>query len=162
MEDCAEDDSEANELMLKRVPYHALNFAAPFIDMRHWKDIHQQGSYWTGQYEVDETDWKLCELLARIQYATQQYFFGVMAEKYFDDMNNDLLITGKRHQQKSVDGYNRLPDVFTIEDVMRCFNYERKNSAAVKIMRLQSCQYAKLIEDADGVKRYKKTQFLME
>ena len=27
MADCAEDDSEANELMLKRVPYHALNYA---------------------------------------------------------------------------------------------------------------------------------------
>ena len=109
MEDCAEDDSEANELMLKRVPYHALNYAAPFIDMRqrHWGSLHQENNHWIGEYEVDETDWKLCELVARIQYATQQHFFGVMAEKYFDDMNNDVQITGKRHQQRSVDGYNR-------------------------------------------------------
>ena len=136
MADCAEDDSEANELMLKRVSYHALNFAAPFIDMRHWEQIHQHGSYWEGEYEVDETDWKLCELIARIQYATQQHFFGVLAEKYFDDMNNDVQISGKRHAQKSVDGYNRLPDVFTKEDVIRCFGYDNDSSARGKIKRL--------------------------
>ena len=124
MADCAEDDSEANELMLKRVPYHALNYAAPFIDMRHFERMHLEGKFWEGEYEVDDTDWKLCELIARIQYATQQHFFGVMAEKYFDDMNNDVQITGKRHQQKSVDGYNRLPEVFTKEDVRSCFGYE--------------------------------------
>ena len=90
MADCAEDDSEANELMLKRVPYHALNYSVPFIDMRHFENLHQNGKFWEGTYEVDETDWKLCELMARIQYATQQHFFGVMAEKYFDDMNNDV------------------------------------------------------------------------
>ena len=136
MADCAEDESEANELMLKRVPYHALNFAAPFIDMRHWEHIHQQGNYWEGSYEVDETDWKLCELIARIQYATQQHFFGVLAEKYFDDMNNDVQISGKRHQQKSVDGFNRLPDVFTKEDVIKCFGYDNDSSARGKIKRL--------------------------
>ena len=138
MADCAEDDSEANELMLKRVPYHALNYSAPFIDMRHYGSLHQEGKYWEGTYEVDETDWKLCELMARIQYATQQHFFGVMAEKYFDDMNNDVQITGKRHQQKSVDGYNRLPEVFTVEDVSKSFGYTNSNSINSKIRRLIS------------------------
>ena len=85
---------------------------------------------------MDEKDWKLCELIARIQYATQQHFFGVLAEKYFDDMNNDVQITGKRHQQKSVDGYNRLPEVFTKEDVIRCFGYDNDSSARGKIKRL--------------------------
>ena len=116
MADCAEDDSEANELMLKRVPYHALNYSAPFIDMRHWESLHQQGSYWTGEYEVDEIDWKLCELIARIQYATQQHFFGVLAEKYFDDMNGDVQITGKRHYQKTVNGFN-LIEQNLVEDI---------------------------------------------
>ena len=136
MADCEEDDSEANELMLKRVPYHALNYSVPFIDMRHYGSLHQEGKFWEGEYEVDDTDWKLCELIARIQYATQQHFFGVMAEKYFDDMNNDVQITGKRHQQKSVDGYNRLPEVFCVEDVNRCFGYHNEASAFSKIKRL--------------------------
>ena len=136
MADCAEDNSEANELMLKRVPYHALNYSAPFIDMRHWEQIHQHGKYWEGTYEVDDTDWKLCELIARIQYATQQHFFGVMAEKYFDDMNSDVQVSGKRHRQKSVDGYNRLPEIFTREDVMRCFGYKNESGVNSKVKRL--------------------------
>ena len=136
MADCAEDDSEANELMLKRVPYHALNYSVPFIDIRHFGELHQEGKFWEGEYEVDETDWKLCELIARIQYATQQHFFGVMAEKYFDDMNNDVQITGRRHQQRSLDGYNRLPEVFTREDVKKCFGYNNDNTVTKKISRL--------------------------
>ena len=151
MEDCAEDDSEANELMLKRVPYHALNYAAPFIDIRHWGSLHQEGSYWTGEYEVDETDWKLCELIARIQYATQQHFFGVMAEKYFEDMNNDVQITGARHKQKSVDGYNRLPDVFTKDDVKKCFNYDKDNSVTKKVSRLLQNHCIEMVDSDNGV-----------
>ena len=157
MEDCAEDDSEANELMLKRVPYHALNYAAPFIDMRHWDKLHMENNHWIGEYEVDETDWKLCELIARIQYATQQHFVGVMAEKYFDDMNNDVQISGARHKQKSVDGYNRLPDVFNREDVKRCFNYDKDNSVTKKIGRLlQSC-CIEIMESENG-QSYRKIQ----
>ena len=157
MEDCREDDSEANELMLKRVPYHAINFAAPFIDMRHWEMMKEEGGYWRGTYEVDDTDWKLCELIARIQYATQQHFFGAMAEKYFDDMNNDVQISGKRHQQRSVDGFNRLPDVFTRQDVMKCFNYRNESGVNSKIKRLLEAKMAEKCGDfyEDGRTHYK-------
>ena len=156
MADCAEDDSEANELMLKRVPYHALNYAAPFIDMRHFESMHLEGKFWEGEYEVDDTDWKLCELIARIQYATQQHFFGVMAEKYFDDMNNDVQITGRRHQQISVDGYNRLPDVFTREDVMRCFGYKGKSSVSMRLSRLEDEQYITRISEGEDAGKFRK------
>jgi hypothetical protein len=138
MDDCADDNSEANELMLKRVAYHAINYSAPFIDARHWDKMKQKGSYWVGEYETDETDWKLCELIARIQYATQQHFFGVIAEKYFDDMNNDVQFSGKRHYQKSVEGFNRLPDIFTLEDLKRSFGYDSDNSAYSKIRRMMA------------------------
>ena len=156
MADCAEDDSEANELMLKRVPYHALNYSAPFIDMRHYGELHQEGKFWEGTYEVDETDWKLCELMARIQYATQQHFFGVMAEKYFDDMNNDVQITGKRHQQRSIDGYNRLPEILTAEDVSRCFGYTNINSTNSKIRRLLADQLIMKITSGENKDKYRK------
>ena len=156
MDDCADDNSEANELMLKRVAYHAINYSAPFIDARHWDKMKQKGSYWMGEYETDETDWKLCELIARIQYATQQHFFGVIAEKYFDDMNNDVQFTGKRHQQKSVDGYNRLPDVFTKEDVVRCFGYENDNSVRTKLARLVNNHQVEKIQDGDNKGKYQK------
>ena len=157
MEDCKEDDSEANELMLKRVPYHALNYAAPYIDMRHWDCLRQEGEHWTGTYEVDEKDWKLCEMIARIQYATQQHFFGVMAEKYFDDMNNDAQISGVRHQKKSVEGYNRLPEVFTQEDVKRCFGYKDLGSAVyMKIKRLMDDHVAEKITSGEDSGKYRK------
>jgi len=161
MADCAEDESEANELMLKRVPYHALNYAAPFIDMRHWECIHLDGKYWKGTYEVDDTDWKLCELLARIQYATQQYFFGVLAEKYFDDMNSDVQITGKRHQQKSVDGYNRLPDVFTREDLAKSFGYSNKAAISMKLARLEKEGIIQKIDEGEDAGKYQKKQKLL-
>ena len=156
MADCAEDDSEANELMLKRVPYHALNYSVPFIDMRHFEDLHQNGKFWEGAYEVDETDWKLCELMARIQYATQQHFFGVMAEEYFDDMNNDVQITGKRHQQKSIEGYNRLPNIFTKEDVVKSFGYKNEEAIRKKIYRLVHSNLVKLIDEGENKGKYQK------
>ncbi len=161
MEDCKEDQSEANELILKRVPYHALNYAAPFIDMRHWDSLHQEGRYWTGEYETDETDWKLCELIARIQYATQQYFFGVLAEKYFEDMNNDVQINGKRHYRKSVDGYNRLPSEFTSDDIARCFSYDNVKSIRTKIRRLIEDRMIEKVEDKNEKNLYKKIRNLI-
>ncbi len=160
MTDAAEDQSEANELMLKRVPYHALNYAAPYIDMRHFSSLHTEGKQWRGTYETDETDWKLCELIARIQYATQQHFFGVLAEKYFDDMNNDVQTAGHRHQQRSIDGYNRLPDIFTRDDVMRCFGYDQHRSASKKISRLKEAHYIEQIDD-QGEERFRKLIQLM-
>ena len=156
MADCAEDDSEANELMLKRVPYHALNYAAPFIDMRHWGSLHMENNHWIGEYEVDETDWKLCELVARIQYATQQHFFGVMAEKYFDDMNNDVQITGKRHYQKSISGFSQLPDIFTKEDVVRAFEYNNDEAVRKKLYRLTQNKQIELIKDGNDAGKYRK------
>ena len=156
MADCAEDDSEANELMLKRVPYHALNYSVPFIDMRHFENLHQEGKFWEGTYEVDEKDWKLCELMARIQYATQQHFFGVMAEKYFDDMNNDVQISGKRHYQKSVEGYNRLPEVFDKDDIKRCFGNTGCAYVTMKIKRLSEDHLIEKIEDGTHKGKFRK------
>ena len=154
--DCADDESEANELMLKRVPYHAINYAAPFIDVRHWNSLEQKGSYWVGEYETDETDWKLCELIARIQYATQQHFFGVLAEKYFNEMDSDVQFSGKRQHQRSVDGYNQLPETFTKEDVMRCFGYDKPDSVSKKIRRLAKNGFIELIDNGDDNGKYRK------
>ena len=123
--------------------------------------IFAPSKFWTGEYEVDDIDWKLCELMARIQYATQQHFFGVMAEKYFDDMNNDVQITGKRHQQKSIEGYNRLPEVFTKEDVMRCFGYKNQSGVCMKISRLEKDAAIIKIDEGEHAGKYKKVKMLL-
>ena len=38
--------------------------------------------------------------------------------------------------QKTIEGFNRLPEVFTTEDVKRCFGLNDNNSAGCKIGRL--------------------------
>lgn len=160
MEECAEDNNKALEMILKRVAYHGLNYAVPFIDVRHWDSLHQEGKYVTGEYEVDEIDWKLCELIANIQYATQKYNFLAMGEKYFDNLNRDIQTAGKYHHSKSLDGFNRLPDEFTREDVARCFGYNNDKSVDSRIRRLKLKNWAEEIEGSNGNKFRKATLLL--
>ena len=135
MADAAENDSKADEMLLKRCAYHGLNFSAPFIVMRHWDKMHQDGNYWCGEFETDEVDWKLAELIVNIQYACQRHYFGAMAEAYFDNKLKDASVNVQR-RQKTFEAFSRLPEEFTNEDVMRCFNLASSSSARSKVSRL--------------------------
>ena len=135
MADAAENDSKADEMLLKRCAYHGLNFAAPFIVMRHWDQMKQDGQYWCGEFETDEVDWKLAELIVNIQYACQRHYFGAMAEAYFDNKLRDASVN-IRHQQKTIEAFNRLPEEFTVDDATRCFALNNDTVARVKISRL--------------------------
>ena len=135
MADAQENDSKADEMLLKRCAYHGLNFSAPFIVMRHWDQLKKDGDYWYGEFETDDVDWRLAELLVNIQYACQRHFFGAMAEAYFDNKQRDASVNVRRNQ-KTIEGFNRLPNEFTIEDVSRCFHLNQ-DPARVKINRLQ-------------------------
>ena len=135
MEDAKENDSKADEMLLKRCAYHGLNFAAPFIVMRHWESIKQDGQYWCGEFDTDEVDWKLAELIVNIQYACQRHYFGAMAENYFDNKLKDASVNIQR-KQKTLEAFNRLPDEFTIDDVVHCFNLGSAASARKKVTRL--------------------------
>ena len=164
MEDAKENDSKADEMLLKRCAYHGLNFAAPFIVMRHWDKMKQDGQYWCGEFETDEVDWKLAELIVNIQYACQRHYFGAMAENYFDNKLKDASVNVQR-KQKTYEGFERLPDEFTSEDVMRCFNLKSSSAVYMRISRLQKDH---LIEKADEFvdggttkSRYRKTGVMM-
>ena len=135
MADAAENDSKADEMLLKRCAYHGLNFAAPFIVMRHWADLHQDGDYWCGSFETDEIDWRLAELIVNIQYACQRHYFGAMAEAYFDNKLRDANVNLLR-KQKTFEAFGRLPEEFTNEDVMRCFNLSSDGAARSRVRRL--------------------------
>ena len=137
MEDAKENDSKADEMLLKRCAYHGLNFSAPFIVMRHWDQMKQDGQYWCGEFETDDVDWRLAELIVNIQYACQRHYFGAMAEAYFDNKLKDASVNIQR-RQKTYEGFERLPDEFTSDDVMRCFNLSTEGAARMKIKRLQS------------------------
>jgi hypothetical protein len=135
MEDAKENDSRADLMLLKRCAYHGLNFSVPFIVMRHWDQLKQDGEFYCGEFETDEVDWRLAELLVNIQYACQRHFFGAMAEAYFDNKHRDASVNVQR-RQKTFDAFARLPEEFTNEDVMRCFNLSSSSSARGKTSRL--------------------------
>ena len=155
MMDAKENNSKADEMLLKRCGYHGLNFSAPFIVMRHWDHIHQDG---------DEVDWKLAELLVTIQYACQRHYFGALAEKYFDDKTRDAAANTPR-RAKTIEAFNRLPEEFTIEDVIQCFALKNSTAARSRVVRLMKDS---LIEKTDefvdnGTTKamYKKTGMVM-
>ena len=164
MADAAENDSKADEMLLKRCAYHGLNFAAPFIVMRHWDKMKQDGQYWCGEFETDEVDWKLAELIVNMQYACQRHYFGAMAEAYFDNKLKDASVNVQR-RQKTYEGFDRLPEVFTTDDVMRCFQLKNVSAAYMRISRLQRDHLIEKDEDfVDGgttKSRYRKTGVLM-
>ncbi len=135
MEDAKENESKADEMLLKRCAYHGLNFSAPFIVIRHWEALQKEGDYWYGEFETDDKDWRLAELIVNIQYACQRYYFGAMAETYFDNKLRDANVNVRR-SKKTSEAFSRLPDEFTTEDVMRVFNLNSSGSARMKISRL--------------------------
>ena len=163
MADAEENDSQADEMLLKRCAYHGLNFSAPFIVMRHWDQMKQDGNYWCGTFETDEVDWQLAELIVNIQYACQRHFFGKMAETYFENKDRDACVNIRR-SQKTIECFNRLPEEFTIEDVMRCFSLPIE-SARVRANRLVADKVAvktgQFKENGSSKSKYHKTGMMM-
>ena len=149
MEDAKENDSKADEMLLKRCAYHGLNFAAPFIVMRHWDKMKQDGQYWCGEFETDEVDWRLAELITNIQYACQRHYFGAMAEAYFDNKDRSASVNVQR-RPKTIEAFGRLPEEFTNEDVMRCFNLASTSSARGKVSRLMRDHLVEKIREERG------------
>jgi hypothetical protein len=163
MMDAKENDSKADEMLLKRCAYHGLNFAAPFIVMRHWDKMHQEGDFWCGEFETDEVDWRLVELIVNIQFACQRHYFGAMAEAYFDNKLKDASVNVQR-RSKTIDAFNRLPEEFTIDDVVRCFDVSVE-SARVRASRLMKDRLIVKMEDykenGQYKAKYKKTSVMM-
>ena len=164
MMDAKDNNSKADEMLLKRCAYHALNFSAPFIVMRHWEEMKQEGDFRCGSFETDEVDWRLAELLVNIQYACQKHYFGAMAEQYFDNQSKELVANTQRCQ-KTVEAFNLLPEEFTSEDVMRCFGLDKPSTSRTRICRLMSDHLVEKIgeykENGKMRKKYRKTGYMV-
>jgi hypothetical protein len=128
--------------------------------MRHWNELHQDGEFWCGEFQTDETDWQLVELLTNIHFACQKHYFGAMAEMYFDNKIKEASVNRQR-QQKTVEAFGRLPEVFTYDDVKRCFNLDKMNAARMKVYRLREDNLVEeiegIVEDGSKKTRYRKT-----
>lgn len=123
---------QADWLLIKRVPYYGINISAPYIDMRHWEEREQ-----TGTYQIDETDKALCDLVLDIQYHTQLHWFYDLHRKYYDDQLIDAA-QQRRRTNKFVECFRQLPEEFTTEKFAQVFGYANNRSGQKTLERLLS------------------------
>jgi hypothetical protein len=72
-----------------------------------------------------------------------------MADAYFDNKQKDASVNVQR-QHKTFDAFDRLPEEFTIADVMRCFHLSSEASARSKTSRLQRDHLIEKVNDKRG------------
>ena len=129
MEIAAFNQDKADELLLKRIAANTLAIAAPYVDMRHWEEREQ-----TGTYEVDDQDKALLDLLLDIQYRTTTYWFGELARNYFDEQQKEAT-QFRRRTTRFEQCFMQLPEVFTTEQFAQVFGYASNNSASRTLNR---------------------------
>ncbi len=125
------NQDKADEMLIKRVPHYGMNISAPFIDMRHWQEREE-----TGTYEIDDIDKQLCSLVLDIQYRSQHYFFGEYARQYFENQLIDADNMGKRRSTHFSECFQRLPKTFSNVEFTQIFGYSNNHSAQKALSRL--------------------------
>ena len=129
MEDAKENGSKCEEDMIKRPCWHGINFALPFIVARHWdKMVEDDGRFMCGpEFKTDKYDRQLALLIAKAQLAFQEFYFKGIGEKHYDDLQSEQA-SGRHYRQRTLVAYRRLPEIFTLEDIDRCYGYEENQS----------------------------------
>jgi len=159
MEDAGEDKDYAEEDLVKRPCWHAINFVLPFVVSRHWDKMVQDtdGRWKCGpDFKVDQKDVRLAILIANAQLAFQEHYCKAILEKHYDDLAA-AQSSNVRHKQKTWLGYHRLPNPFTSEDVDMCFNYEGKTGSIYsRLKRLQDQGLAQKITSGKDKGKYRK------
>ena len=125
------DKDKADWLLVKRVPYYGINISAPYIDMRHWQEREQ-----TGTYQIDDTDLRLCDLVLDIQYRTQIYWYYALHRQYYDNQLRDAARQCRR-TNKFVECFRLLPEEFTTEKFAEVFGYANPHSGQKTLQRLE-------------------------
>lgn len=159
MDDAREDNDIAEEDLVKRPCWHAINFVLPFVVSRHWdKMVKDADGRWKcgPDFKTDQKDVRLAILIANAQLAFQKHYCKAILEKHNDDMaaaqSSRVL-----HKQKTWLCYHRLPNLFTSEDVDRCFGYEGKTgSICSRLKRLQDQGLAQKITSGKDKGKYRK------
>ena len=136
---------EADLMLFSRVGYYGINITAPFVDMRHWEEREQTGSYVT-----DDVDARFCRLVMDIQYRCQHHFFGALAYNFHDNQARDAVANSTHHNTRFAQCFKLLPEKFTTEQFAKIFNLENNNAG--------SKQLATLIEEK-AIRRTKRGQY---
>ena len=141
---------KADWLLIKRVPYYGINVSAPYIDMRHWLEREQ-----TGTYQIDDTDRRLCDLVLDIQYRTQLYWYYDLHRQYYDNQLRDAARQCRR-TNKFKECFLLLPEEFTTEKFCQVYGYANNRSGQKTLQRLiddkaiertKRGEYRKLVQD---------------
>ena len=127
------DRDKADWLLIKRVPYYGISISAPYIDMRHWEEREQ-----TGTYTIDAQDLALCDLVLDIQYRTQHYWYYELHRLYYDNQLRDAA-QQRRRTNKFQECFRLLPDKeeFTTEQFTKTFGYANNRAAQKTLRRLE-------------------------
>ena len=126
------DKDKADWLLIKRVPYYGLNISAPYINMRHWQEREE-----TGTYTPDDVDRALVDLVLDIQYRTQHYWFYDLHRQYYDNQLRDAA-QQRRRTTKFQDCFRLLPDEFTTEKFAEVFGYANNRAGQKTLQRLET------------------------
>ena len=159
MADAKENAELAEEDLVKRPCWHAINYALPFIITRHWDKMVQDsdGRWKCGpDFKMDKTDIKLALLIADAQLAFQEYYCKSILEKHYDNQAQQRA-SNVRHQQRTRLAYCRLPEIFTSEDVDREYGYEGvTGSICSRLKRLCDDGLAQKIRNGEHKGKYRK------
>lgn len=159
MADAGEDHDYAEEDLVKRPCWHAINFVLPFVVSRHWdKMVQGKDGHWKcgPEFKVDQKDVRLAIIIANAQLAFQEHYCKAILEKHYDDLAV-AQSSNVRHKQKTWLGYRRLPNPFTSEDVDICFGYKGKTgSICSRLKRLQDQGLAQKITSGKDKGKYRR------
>ena len=158
MADAKENDDLAEEDLVKRPCWHAINFVLPYVVSRHWDKMVQDtdGRWKCGpDFKVNWTDVQLAIVIANAQLAFQQYWCKGILEKHYDDQALERA-SNTHHQQKTLLAYRRLPDPFTADDVMKAYSYDNRNSVNSRVKRLVDDGLAQKIRTGEDKGKFHK------
>lgn len=126
------DKDQADWLLIKRVPYYGINVSAPYIDMRHWEEREN-----TGTYVIDDIDRRLCDLVLDIQYRTQLHWYYDLHRLYYDNQLRDAA-QQRRRSTKFIECFRQLPEEFSTEQFAQIFGYANNRSGQKTLQRLEA------------------------
>ena len=157
MMDAKEENSKALEDLVKRPCWIAVNLALPFIVVRHWNQMVEDGGRMVcgSDFKTDKIDRELVLALCDAQFAFQQHFFLATGEKLYDDRQT-IEASNVRHQQRTLLAYRRLPNPFTSDDVKREYGYDSTGSVCSRLKHLCDDGLAQKIRHGEDKGKYRK------
>ena len=116
------NQDKADRTLLKRIPYYGIGISLPFILMRHWDEWQEKKTL-----SIDDKDKRLCRLAMEIQYRCQHFFFGEMAQNYFEDQGKEF--AQRQRSSRYQECFRKLPDEFKTEQFMDCFGCSQSTAS---------------------------------